>query len=325
MDQYVRELYCSRIIAGYIRYNEFKIYWPAPDVIYEGCELYRDVYEDARQEGLFTTKELHSLLSISGIWPSEHDTDIKILGENLDKLKIQAYKNIQRAGVLRGIKSSIEETKARINKLVGTKHKYDHITCEGVATFAKWSWMMENSVYRNSQLADCDVSAVLEFWNASRISDDEIREIARTDPWQACWQSKTSSLFDKPSCNLNDEQRRLVVWSKMFDNIRESGEAPSEEVINDDDALDGWMLLQKKKRDKERKSDQVEAGIKSDKIRGAQDIMVKAWTPEEANEIAELNDEDSSMFRRMRIDQIKKGTGVEANKLADMRLRKLKK
>src|SRR5690606_30724708 len=131
--------------------------------------------------------------------------------------------------------------------------------------------------------------------------------------------------FGMPDCELNDEQRRLIVWSKMYDSIRESMDAPTENVIQDDDALDGWMLVQKKKREKDRRAEQVESSIKSDRIRNSQDVMIKTWNQEDAEKITELNDEQGNMFRKMRVGQIKKSGSLEAKDMADLKIRKLER
>lgn len=47
-------------------------------------------------------------------------------------------------------------------------------------------------------------------------------------------------------------QRNLLTWSKIYDNVQESLECPSEKVIEDDDMLDGWFLVQKLERERER-------------------------------------------------------------------------
>lgn len=330
MEQHIRELYCSRIIAGYIRYNkELRVYWPNKDVLYEANEIYMEVYNESRDKGLLTNKELYAHMLANSLLESDLDSEVKALNLQLDSLKIEAFNIVSKGNSPTGIKSKIEQNKARTSKLLVHKHRYDHLSCEGVATFAKWTFILDNSLYlRNGQryaADDITVTDLLEFWNISRLTDEHFRELARTDPWTSYWQSKATAFFALPDSELNDEQRRMVMWSKMYDNIRESPDAPSDTVFQDDDALDGWLLIQRKKRERDKKSKQVEDGIKSNKIKNSQDVMVKAWTPEQAGEINSLNDADGNMYRGMRLSQVNKKGSVEAKQLNDAHVRRLRK
>jgi hypothetical protein len=326
MEQYLRELYCSRIIVGYIKYNEYRIYWPDKETLYESCEVYKESYEDAKTEGLLTVKELKSELIVSSLLDANIDSDIKSATEQLDNLKVNYYKSMGDTKAIKRLRSQIEVAKARILKLLTEEQKYNHLTCEGVASFAKWAYILENSTYVKNQRADnLNIFSLLEHWNVSRLTDDQLREIARTEPWQSYWQAKTASIFGKPDCELNDEQRRLIIWTKMYDSIRESMEAPPDEVIQDDDALDGWMIIQRRKREKDKKSKEIDSRIKSDKIRNAQDIFIPVKNAEQAKEIDALNDENNQMFKKMRLGQVQKSGTVDAKDLKDIHARKLMK
>ena len=44
--------------------------------------------------------------------------------------------------------------------------------------------------------------------------------------------------------------KNIVMWSQLYDNVQESMDAPTKDVIKDDDLLDGWLIVQGKKREK---------------------------------------------------------------------------
>ena len=48
----------------------------------------------------------------------------------------------------------------------------------------------------------------------------------------------------------------------MYDNIQESMDCPTEDVINDDDMLDGWFIVQNRKREKDKKEKDVDLAEK---------------------------------------------------------------
>ena len=59
----------------------------------------------------------------------------------------------------------------------------------------------------------------------------------------------------------------------MYDNIQEAAETPSEDVINDDDVLDGWFIVQRKKREVESAQNDFENSTKNERIKGAGEVF----------------------------------------------------
>ena len=80
------------------------------------------------------------------------------------------------------------------------------------------------------------------------------------------------------------------MYARMYDNVAESPEAPTEEIIADDICLDGWFIDQKKKQDKQKKQNQVDGMISNDKIRNSGEVFVMAQDNEDAQQIYDLND-----------------------------------
>jgi hypothetical protein len=67
-------------------------------------------------------------------------------------------------------------------------------------------------------------------------------------------------------------------------------DCPSEKVIEDDDCLDGWFIVQQRKRDKDKKQQEVDDMITNPKIANSQEIYVVTKDHESAQEIYGLND-----------------------------------
>ena len=104
----------------------------------------------------------------------------------------------------------------------------------------------------------------------------------------------------------------------MYDNAYQSPECPSEEIIKDDDMFDGWMIDQKRIREKEQK--QKEADTMNKFSEQAQEVFIFAPTREDANKVYDLNDPTSRIKIKQRqavIDQ--KGT-VDAQELPDTKM-----
>jgi hypothetical protein len=66
-------------------------------------------------------------------------------------------------------------------------------------------------------------------------------------------------------------------------------DSPNEKVIEDDDCLDGWFIVQQRKRDKDKKQQEVDSMITNPKIANSQEIYVVAKDQESAQEIYDLN------------------------------------
>ena len=76
----------------------------------------------------------------------------------------------------------------------------------------------------------------------------------------------------------------------MYDNVYENPEAPSEKVINEDICLDGWFIIQRRKREKERKEQQVNDMLGNGKVANSQEVFLMADSQQKAKEILDLND-----------------------------------
>ena len=64
------------------------------------------------------------------------------------------------------------------------------------------------------------------------------------------------------------------MWSSLYDNIQESPDCPSNEVINDDDMLDGWMIIQKRNREQAKLQKDAENKFGNKKISNADEVFI---------------------------------------------------
>ena len=104
----------------------------------------------------------------------------------------------------------------------------------------------------------------------------------------------------------------------MYDNAYQSMECPPEEVFEDDDMFDGWLIEQRRKREKDQKQKQVD--LMKNVPDSAQEVFVFAPTREDANKVYDLNDRDSRMKIKQRQQLIEQRVEVEAQDLPDTQL-----
>ena len=80
-----------------------------------------------------------------------------------------------------------------------------------------------------------------------------LREIVRTDPWRSYWGSAPKhNIFGSTSKELNLIQRSAVLFAKMYENVYQNPDCPPDDVFEDDDMFDGWMIKERIKREKDK-------------------------------------------------------------------------
>jgi len=93
-------------------------------------------------------------------------------------------------------------------------------------------------------------------------------------------------------------------------------DCPDNDVINDDDMLDGWFIIQNKKREREKKENQFENST-SDKIKNSDEVFVMSSSTKEDAKINDLNSPMSKQIKKQREAVINKKGGAEQHEFAD--------
>ena len=94
-------------------------------------------------------------------------------------------------------------------------------------------------------------------------------------------------------------------------------------MIKDDDMLDGWFIVQAKKRDKERAEGEFEDSTQSEKIRNSDEVFVMAGSQADVGRIESMNDIGGRMTIKQREATMrrKKGGAVSQNEFTDEKLK----
>ena len=104
----------------------------------------------------------------------------------------------------------------------------------------------------------------------------------------------------------------------MYDNAYESMESPSDEVVADDDMFDGWMIFQRRQREKDKK--QQEVGKMSGSNHGGE-VFVVAESAEDVERIQSLNDFGTRKQLQQKFKYIKEQEGpVQDKDLPDVKM-----
>lgn len=265
--------------------------------------IYDEWFAVGIRNGLMTEEEHLDFLISNDLWDSISEEQVDGIQKDIDKLKIGLCEMYFRSKERITIKNNILSAKDKLNKLLSRKHGYDFVTADYLARLSKNTFLLFCEIYDSNDNLFVDPNTIFtastplydeisNFRLSSQMDESIIREIARTEPWRTNWMmcKKPEVLFGTDILRLHANQQYLIMWSKIYDNARESMDCPADDIINDDDALDGWFLIQKQKIDKERGQNQLDNSIGNEKIRNAQEVFIMADTPEDARKIYDMND-----------------------------------
>jgi hypothetical protein len=326
MDSYEKQLLVARIKCGYYIYKHknitLKITPPTKEQEYESLIVYKQAYEEALKDGNMVKSEVLEMLESQSLWDDEHGELLEELSQEEENLKKELFNNFFKDSEKKDIKFNLSKVKKGQAKLRSIRHSYDFLTCEGIATYAKAVWIVENTTtYLDGEqykFLEMPVTEVLKKFNQDSITDEEFRELARTSPWRNTWNCNNSCayVFSESVSDLTPNQMALISYSVMYDNIYQSQECPPDEVIEDNDAIDGWLIIQREKRGKKQRESLLENLHK--RHENAKDIFVMAENREDADRISELNGDIGKHIRASRLGKLNKEGTVAHHAFSDI-------
>ena len=330
MKHYERELFVSRVRSGvyFVEHEgiKLKIVTPTIEEELEMAEGYNQAYEDAVAEDFMTEDQTLEWMKSRGLWGDEDEEKIKALKRDLEKLKVGIYENRNKDDIREGIRNYIRGAEKQLAKQTDKKHSFSSNTCEGVAMLEKSFDFIKTCTYYGGEKYDfksLSIEFVLHLFHDKILSEKQIREMARNDPWRTVWMLKDSNsynLFANKGRELSVDQKNLLVWSRMYDNIQESMDCPDDDVVEDDDLLDGWFIVQRKKRESEKAESDFDNSTKNSKIKNSSEIFMVSSGKKETEKIESLNDINAKMVKKQRMAMTKHQGGAKASEFPDAQL-----
>ena len=305
MDSTRKEQLINEVLSEYIPHtiNGERLLFGNPTPIQKltADEIYNDWYKEGLKSGLLDEEEAYDLFCSKGIWTDELENSLKVIEKDIEKLKIGMLSCIFKSYELSKIKQSLHLAKNKQLNLLIRKHSYSDITAEYLGGISKQLYLSLCEIYQQNgkyfiepdRILDTNglfVNQILNMRMSDRWTESVARELARSEPWGTYWSVYKGQKFPFKNDSLNDNQKLIITWSKVYDNVRESLDCPSDKAVKDDDALDGWFLLQKRKRDKHRNEKEAEDMISNPKIGGADEIFLVAQTKDDIENVYGLND-----------------------------------
>lgn len=332
MDNRNINIYLSRILSGFylFLYNNtrYKLVYPDINIKYE-AELYaQEEYENNKFNDWITDDSIVDSLVSMGLWNYNGDDNLKNLEKQIEDHKVDLYKNFLNPTKLKTLRRTLSNIKNTYNSLYNTRHFLDQFTVNGYSQYLKNQYILIHSLYTINNkkvfesMEDTDYKLLTSLSNIvseNTIDISAFREIARNDIWKNYWSANSDNLFDKSVINWTDEQKTLIVLTKMYDSAYQHPECPPDQVFEDDDMFDGWMIIQKRENEKNRNKSRTEKILEGKKLDKAGEVYIVASSKEEAKNIYDLNDNNSRHIIREREAFIRNSTNeVEVSALPDV-------
>lgn len=322
MKLYEREYFVSRIRSGvYLVPLDNVIVKVVSPTIEDECyanQLYVKAYEEALYDDIMTEEHIIAWAIEKGLWSDEQEEKISLLNKDIEKLKVEIFNNRSKSMMREKIRVYIRATEKALKEVSGERNSWFSKTCEGIAAEEKNLALFSRCCYIGTERVDfeyMDLNTMYYEYSKMMLNEAQLREIARNEPWRLNWTLKDQQAIfaNEPGRQLTNDQKGLLIWSKMYDNIQESMDCPTEDVINDDDMLDGWFIKQKKKQDAEKAKSELEARTQNEKIANADEVMVIADSSKEADRIHSMNSFGADRIRKERLAQVRAKGGVKSD------------
>lgn len=332
MDNKLLNIYLSRILSGFFIFfhkgKKYKLIYPNINIKYE-AEIYAlEEYEHNKFNDWIHEDSILDALVSMGVWTYNGDANLISLEKQIEDLKVDLYKNVLNPNMIKSIRKNLQNVKNTYNRQYNLRHSLDHYTPHGYSEMLKNYYLLINSIYDDkNNLVFSDINSVeyKYFEDLSTIITDNAidiplyKKIARSDIWRNYWSANSENLFDKSTINWTDEQKTLVVLTKMYDSVSQHPECPPDNVFEDDDMFEGWMIHQKRENERSKNKQRTEKMLEGKKLNKAGEIFLVANSQEEANNIYNLNENTQRHIIKERNHAISRSSNqIEDSQLPDV-------
>jgi len=297
----VIELLLYRILLGYyyidLKDIKYKIVYPNMQIKYNAEILYQQIIEDNKfDKRWLTNDEIKSILIRNGIWNDSKEEELSKSNKFLEDLKIELYLNFSNEQNKNKIKINIKSIRNNIEEMIALKKSMNNLGIEDHALSLKNEFIIMNTIYLNNELYfkdpyndsynSQDLNLFIYEIVKNNIDLETIRSIAKSDSWK---QYAQCCDLKKNIQDMNEDYKNLISIHNMYENVKQHPEAPSSDIIDDNDALDGWFLYHNRKAEKEKKKNTVLNKV-GGKVKDKGEVYLISNDANEIKEVMDLND-----------------------------------
>lgn len=323
----LHRILCGRLIF-YFKGEKYELRSPDNLIRYESDILYDSIINDEKYNEWIRTDNMLEVMIGLGIWHNSMNSLVKQLNTKIDNLKVELFQNFAAVSKHNKIRNGLYSAKNQLGKILSSKNDFFNHTLEGYATSIKNEYLICNTLYKNNQKIlnyNNNNSTTYTFFNdliseinKYAVSVEDIKNVAKSDNWRSYWNANKTNVFPGSVTEWTDDQRGLVNISKMYDSVYEHPECPNDKVINDDDMLDGWMIVQKRKNEKEKNQKTIDE--LNPNLKNAQEVFLMANNQDDAENILGLNSQESLNRLNQKIATINELGSAEDVQLPDVQM-----
>jgi len=328
IEQLVHRILSKKQVLSYGN-DLLVLYSPSLDLQVEADIIYQDTYESNLYNDFILEEDLIQYLISARILSPQHEQIIKNTETQLDNAKIQLYKEYIDIKKTKRNKKKIESLKRQVNKLYMSVHTFDFLVLEHLARTVRHEYILKNTLfYKDSNTpffsAEEDISylvftSIIDIISKNMLDITDLKKIARSEYWKNYYTNNKDNLFPYSALEYSDEQKSLINISSMYNNISEHPEVPGEDIINDDDALDGWIIFNQQQNKKEKREKGVDS-MMSDKVKNSKEIFFMAGNDEQQKQnILDLNSSEGKQKINNRFAAVQDGKTIREAELPDIR------
>lgn len=225
--------------------------------------VYDKAYDKAISEGMLATDDLKKLIKERNIFTEEDEDKLEELESKLHGQEMLLAKTLVVKARQDRLKKIINKLKEEINELQLKKTSKLIMSAEAKAEeerslFFCWActydadknelyWKIYEDLLKETSIVLRD-KILIEFLKFYRgINNRLIRFIARNNLWRIRYvtsQKTSDPLFGLPTSQYTNDMLNLSYWSNYYQNIYEmlSEDRPPDLIIEDDEALDAYMM-----------------------------------------------------------------------------------
>lgn len=233
-----------------------------------GRIIYVRAFKEAVSKNIMTRAQMEVVAVENGLFEQE------VLEEkqNLEREFQRTLKNRQKttdASQKVDYDLDLEKMRKRLIEIDNDEHQVFCHCAESIADYARTSYFVSCCTFGGDLLEELVWPDLKSFqacnnrvmvYDARRaytrvslgLPSNVIRALARTPEWKGRWRAAKdtqTSAFDGTSNNWDRNKLELVHWSEFFDSVAQHPDAPSEEIIADENSLQDWMNRQIQKRE----------------------------------------------------------------------------
>lgn len=282
----------------------------------------QEQYDDALIDGVWTQKDAEDHLISIGYLSKTNGEDIKEIEKNIENMKADYFNHFYNSTTRQYIKTNIEKQYQRHTELYNKQYIFYDKTCEYLKRYSFLSYLIQkNSFFQNGDLASNIIPTQIlynKYIECINVLSSLARDVAKSDEWKNKWFSLKEGVFENKLSSLTDAQLSVVSWSNYYDSVYQSMDKPSDEIIEDNIALDGWSIVQRRKRAEEDKKRNAEKML-PEKMQNAGEIFLPARSKKEAEDVMSLNNgEGLARIKSLKKDLRERGS-VEESQLSSTR------